>query len=69
MAWEASCILYAPAYMQALHGLLDIPLWLLTCPLFAGELPKELGKLINLTFFNVADNSIGGELYVPAYMR
>ena len=36
---------------------------------FAGELPKELGKLINLIFFNVAGNSIGGELYVPAYIR
>ena len=33
---------------------------------FAGELPKELGQLTNLTFFDVADNSIGGELYVSA---
>jgi len=36
---------------------------------FAGELPKELGKLINLTHLNVAWNSIGGELYIPTYMR
>ena len=25
-------------------------------------MPKELGNLINLTMFNVSDNSIGGEL-------
>ena len=42
---------------------------LLTFHFFVGELPKELGKLINLYFFNVANNSIGGELYVPAYTR
>ena len=38
-----------------------------TC--FAGELPKELGKLVKLTYFDVSGNSIGGKLYVPAYMR
>ena len=36
---------------------------------FAGELPKELGKLANLTFFDVSRNLIGGKLYVPTYMR
>ena len=36
---------------------------------FAGELPKELGKLVNLETFSVAGNSIGGGLYVPAYMH
>ena len=35
---------------------------------FAGELPKELGKLVNLERFIVAGNSIGGGLYVPADM-
>ena len=35
---------------------------------FAGELPKEVGKLVNLEVFNVGGNSIGGELYVPSYM-
>ena len=38
-----------------------------TC--FAGELPKELGKLAKLTYFDVSGNSIGGELYVPYYIR
>ena len=38
-------------------------------PCFAGELPKELGQLANLKVFDVSVNSIGGELYVPAYMR
>ena len=32
-------------------------------------MPKELGDLINLTVFDVSNNSIGGKLYVPAYMR
>ena len=36
---------------------------------FAGGLPKELGKLVNLEIFGVADNSIGGKLYVPSYTR
>ena len=36
---------------------------------FAGELPKELGKLANLEVFSVAGNSIGGGLYVPSYTR
>ena len=35
---------------------------------FAGEMPKELGKLVKLEVFSVAGNSIGGGLYVPAYM-
>ena len=35
---------------------------------FAGELPKELGKLVSLKVFSVAGNSIGGGLYVPAYI-
>ena len=38
-------------------------------PCFAGELPKELGQLANLKVFDVSGNSIGGELYVPAYIR
>ena len=28
----------------------------------AGELPKELGKLVKLTYFNVADNGLEGGL-------
>ena len=35
----------------------------------AGELPKELGDLINLTWLDVSSNSIGGKLYVPCYNR
>ena len=42
---------------------------LLTFSLFAGKLPKELGKLVNLEVFDVRDNEFEGELYVPAYMR
>jgi hypothetical protein len=38
-----------------------------TC--FAGELPKELGDLINLTWLDVSRNSIEGKLYVPSYTR
>ena len=38
---------------------------LLTFPsCFAGQLPKELGKLAKLTFFNICENSIEGELYM-----
>ena len=36
---------------------------------FAGELPKELGKLVNLEVFSVRDSKLEDELYVPAYMR
>ena len=38
-------------------------------PCYAGELPKELGRLVNLETFSVAGNSVGGGLYVPSYMR
>ena len=51
----------------SIHALCSMRADIFYC--FAGELPKELGKLINLTHFNVAGNSIGGELYVSAYMR
>ena len=62
MAWEASCILYVPAHMRVCV-LLTFP------PYFAGELPNELGKLINLEIFNVSGNSIGGKLYDPSYIN
>ena len=35
---------------------------------FSGELPKELGELINLKVLYLSDNKIGGKLYAPAYM-
>ena len=35
---------------------------LLTFTFSAGELPKELGKLANLTFFNAAGNKLQGGL-------
>ena len=28
---------------------------------FAGKLPKELGKLVNLAFFSARDNAFGGK--------
>ena len=34
----------------------------------AGELPKELGKLVNLTMLLLSSNQFEGELYVPADM-
>ena len=42
---------------------------LLTFSLFAGELPKELGDLVNLTDFDASYNKFQGESYAPAYMR
>ena len=36
--------------------------------LSSGVLPKALWQLVNLKVFDVSGNSIGGELYVPAYM-
>ena len=36
---------------------------------FAGELPKELGNLVNLTKLWLQGNAFQGELYAPAYMR
>ena len=36
---------------------------------FAGELPKELGNLVNLTELRLDDNQFRGKLYVPSYMR
>ena len=42
---------------------------LLTFHFFAGELPKELGKLASLTVLYLNNNKFQGEkLYVPAYM-
>jgi len=35
---------------------------LLTFTFSAGEMPKELGKLANLTFFNAAVNKLQGGL-------
>ena len=37
-----------------------------TC--FAGELPKELGDLVNLMHFDASHNKFQGKLYVPSYM-
>ena len=42
---------------------------LLTFLLFAGELPKELGDLVNLTLLCLDNNMFRGELYVPSYVR
>ena len=36
---------------------------------FAGELPKELGNLANLTQLWLSSNEFQGELYVRTYMR
>jgi len=41
---------------------------LLTFSLLAGELPKELGDLVNLTFFDASYNTFKGESYAPSYM-
>ena len=38
-------------------------------PCFKGELPKELGNLVNLTKLFLNGNPFQGELYVPSYMR
>ena len=42
---------------------------LLTFHFCAGELPKELGNLVNLTNLLLDRNQFRGELYVPTYMR
>ena len=42
---------------------------LLTFHFFAGELPKELGKLASLTVLYLNNNKFGGESYVPSYIR
>ena len=49
--------------IHALYGLLTFP------PCFTGELPKELGNLVNLTELNLSRNQFEGKLYVPSYMR
>ena len=36
--------------------------------LFSGDLPKELGKLVHLQSIDTTRNSIGGKLYVPAFI-
>ena len=51
MASKAS--LYVPAYMRCMFA--DM----FTC--FAGELPKELGDLVNLTQLYLNDNEFQGE--------
>ena len=52
----------APAYMRCMSR----PFRVFACKkrfhVFAGELPKELGKLINLKEFRISNNCIGGEL-------
>ena len=52
--------LYAPAYVRV---------GLLTFSLFAGELPKWLGDLVNLTHFDASHNKFQGESYAPTYMH
>ena len=37
-------------------------------PFCAGELPKELGNLVNLTTLYLFNNEFRGELYVLSYM-
>ena len=59
--WSRRCDLYVPADMYCLFA--DIHLCV------AGELPKELGKLVNLTALDLSDNEFQGELYVPVYLR
>ena len=41
--------------------------WQFHC--FAGELPKELGNLVNLTDVFLNDNEFQGKLYVSTYTR
>ena len=36
---------------------------------FVGELPKELGNLVKLTWLGLNNNEFRGELYVPSYTR
>ena len=53
--------MHVPSYM---------PLEVADIPLFcAGELPKELGSLVNLTDLRLYNNQFQGKLYVPTYMR
>ena len=59
MAMASQVRLYAPAYMHCVFANIS---------LFAGELPKELGDLVNLTELYLFGNEFGGELYVPSYI-
>jgi len=52
-----------PAYMRLCVLLTRPPPW------FAGELPKELGNLVNLTKLFLNGNQFRGKLYVPTYMH
>ena len=40
---------------------------MLTFHFAAGELPKELGSLVNLNSLDLSDNTFQGELYVPIH--
>ena len=52
-----------PQHTSVCAGFADIlPLF------FAGELPKELGKLVNLISLRLGGNKFQGELHVPAEM-
>ena len=53
--------LYVPSYMRCRFA--DV----FTC--FAGELPKELGDLVNLTHFDAGTNKFQGESYAPSYIH
>ena len=53
--------LYVPAYMCCVFAEIHSRV--------AGELPKELGDLVNLTELWLNHNQFRGELYVPAYIR
>ena len=53
--------LYVPAYMCCVFAEIHSRV--------AGELPKELWDLVNLTVLWLNHNQFRGELYVPAYMR
>ena len=44
-------------------------LCVLLTPFCAGELPKELSNLVNLTKLLLRGNQFRGELYVPTYTR
>ena len=61
MTMSSKASLYVPAHM-CLCVFADIPPFF-----FAGELPKELGKLVNLITLRLDGNGFQGELYVPSY--
>ena len=57
---KARCI---PHHTYAFVCFANIP------PFCAGELPKELGNLVNLTTLYLFNNEFRGELYVPSYIH